>query len=95
MTLEDYNKKIRELKIVKTKATAMRRSDCAQLIDDLETKRVSFIANMVDGISHKLSQDDLDELTEIAEAFNNAKGELQNQNNLIDNAIRIGSKLIA
>jgi hypothetical protein len=50
---------------------------------------------MVDGISHKLSQDDLDELTEIAEAFNNAKGELQNQNNLIDNAIRIGSKLIA
>jgi hypothetical protein len=73
----------------------MRRSDCTQLIDDLETKRVSFIANMVDGISHTLSQNDLDELTQIAEAFNNAKGELQNQNNLIDNAVRIGSKLLA
>ena len=73
----------------------MRRSDCTQLIDDLETKRVSFIANMVDGISHTLSQNDLDELTQIAEAFNNTKGELQNQNNLIDNAVRIGSKLLA
>jgi hypothetical protein len=50
---------------------------------------------MVDGISHTLSQNDLDELTQIAEAFNNAKGELQNQNNLIDNAVRIGSKLLA
>jgi hypothetical protein len=76
MTLQDYDKKIRELKTVKTKATAMRRSDCAQLIDDLETERVSFIANMVDGISHTLSQNDLDELTQIAEAFNNAKREL-------------------
>ncbi|AFU70371.1 hypothetical protein P700755_003794 [Psychroflexus torquis ATCC 700755] len=95
MTLQYYDKKISELKIVKTKATAMRRSDCAQLIDDLETKRVLFIANMVGDIGHGLSQNDLDELTQIAEAFSNASGELQNQNSLIDNAIRIGSKLLA
>jgi hypothetical protein len=33
-------------------------------------------------------------LTQIAEVFKNAEGELQDQNNLIDNAIRIGSKLL-
>jgi hypothetical protein len=53
----------------------MRRSGL-YVINDLETGRVSFIANMIDGISHTLSRNDLGELTQIAEAFNNAKREL-------------------
>jgi len=95
MTIQDYDEKIAELKVVLTKATAMRRSDCAALIDDLETKRTLFIANIVGSIDGGVSQNDLDELTQIAEAFKNAEGELQDQNNLIDNALRIGAKVIA
>jgi hypothetical protein len=94
MTIQDYDNKITELKVVKTKARAMRRSDCAELIDNLETKRAIFIANIAGTIDSGLSQNDLDELTQIAEVFKNAEGELQDQNNLIDNAIRIGSKLL-
>lgn len=94
MTLQEYDKKIRELKVVRDHATGMRKSDLAEIIDDLETARVQLIAegfSALDGFPNSDSK----ELEEIAKVFDAATEDIENANTLIDKVISIGGSIVS
>mgnify|MGYP003635999222 CR=1 FL=1 len=94
MTLADYDKKIEELKVVRAKAKGLQKAELTVLIDDLETKRVSFLTQPINEADFGFSQGNIAELKEIAQKFETATEEIEEANELIDRAINLGKKLV-
>jgi len=93
MTLADFDKKIDELKLVRTKAHGLRKAELTNIIDNLETKRVNILVAPINNADFGFTQDDIDELKVIAQQFQVATDEIEEANELIDNAISLGTKL--
>ncbi|HEY9083491.1 MAG TPA: hypothetical protein VIN73_09155 [Vicingaceae bacterium] len=93
MTLADFDEKIDELKLVRSKANGLKKAELTNLIDNLETKRVSILVAPINNADFGFTQDDIDELKVIAQQFQVATDEIEEANELIDNAISLGTKL--
>tara|TARA_B100000809_G_C15069806_1_gene505560 strand:+ start:677 stop:970 length:294 start_codon:yes stop_codon:yes gene_type:complete len=95
MTLYEFDKKIDELKIVRSKAEGIRRSRVNSVIEKLEMKRLENITESLRNMETTITAEDLTDLTNIADTFENSAQEIQNVNNLIDNSIGIGKRILA
>jgi len=95
LTIQELNEKIDRLKKVKDKSSGMQRSDLAEIIDDLETKRVELLTEGLVNLQISLSEEDISDLDNIANAFAQESETIENQNDLIDRAIEIGRDLVS
>lgn len=92
MTLEEFDTKIDSLKIVRSKATGLKRAELTEIIDGLETARVEDITEILRNI--EIPEDNIQQLNEIATTFDQATEEINNASDLIDNAIGFGRTLV-
>jgi hypothetical protein len=95
MTLAEYDQKIIDLKKVQAKASGLKLAEITAVIDDLETARLESITSIISSANFGFSDEDISELRNIAQAFESASNEIDEANELIDNAISLGKKLLA
>lgn len=95
MTLDEFNEKITQLELVKNKATGLRAMELMDIISDLTVKVAEYETSFLIILEEGLSAQDLEELENIANTFNTETETLANRNELIDNTISIGKKIIA
>lgn len=93
MTIDQFNAKIDQLNIVVVKATGLRLIKLSAIISDLETARVELITEEL--VNLDMSNDDVEKLEAVADAFNSSAADIDDANNLIDTAISIGSRLVS
>lgn len=94
MTLAEYDQKIAELKQVQAKANGLKLAEITAVIDDLETSRLESITSIITSADFGFSAADIAELSNIAQTFESASNEINDANELIDNAISLGKKLL-
>ena len=94
MTLAEFDHKIAQLKIVQGKAEAMQLAEITDLIDQLETQRVTLVTSHLSNIENVMTDEDIADFDAIATAFENGTAEINQVNTLIDSAISMGKKLL-
>lgn len=95
MTLAEYDQKIEELEAVQSKSSGLKKAEITNVLDNLRTARVESLAGKLSNADFGFSSEDVQELEAIASSFQGATDEIDNANELIDNAIRLGKKLLA
>lgn len=95
MTLAEFDEKIAELELVLNKANGLKKAELRDIIEDLETKRVSFLTKSINDTDFGFTQADIKELQVIAQKFQDGTEGIEESNELIDNAIRLGKKLLS
>jgi hypothetical protein len=95
MTLDEFKEKIAQLEFVKNKATGLKAMELMDVISDLTVKvaehETSFLTALEEGVSAQY----FEELESITNTFKTETEALANRNELIDNTILIGKKIIA
>lgn len=94
MTLSEYDEKIENLKTVRSKANGLKKAQLTSVIDNLRTARVEELTSVLNAGGFGFSAENIAELKSIANTFQQGSNDIQDANELIDNAISLGKKLL-